>query len=81
MARLTPREDFHPNQVEALISISAAVNLDVITCQDADAPPKQPLAHALALLQQLWHGWPLPRAGARTTPQPLPQLFMRNQRA
>jgi hypothetical protein len=39
-ARLTP-----PRPRGALISISATGNLDVIPCQDADAPCKQPLAH------------------------------------
>jgi hypothetical protein len=65
-ARLTPREDFRLNQAGALISKSAARNLDVITCQDADAPRKQPFAHTPALLQQLWHWRPLPRGLERT---------------
>jgi hypothetical protein len=39
-ARLTPREDFHINQAGALISKSAAGNLDVITRQDDDTPRK-----------------------------------------
>jgi hypothetical protein len=50
-ARLTPREDFRINQVGALISMSAAGNLDVITRQGEDAPHKQPLAHTTAQLQ------------------------------
>jgi hypothetical protein len=40
-----PQEDFCLNHVGALVSISAAENLDVTTRQDADAPRKQPLAH------------------------------------
>jgi hypothetical protein len=37
-----PREYFRLDQARALISISVAGNLDVIPCQDADAPHKQP---------------------------------------
>jgi hypothetical protein len=36
------------------------------SCQDADAPRKQPLAHTPVLLQQLHHGLPLPRWIRRT---------------
>jgi hypothetical protein len=66
MARLTPREDYHLDQAGALISISATGNLDIIPCQDANAPCKQSLAHTPALLQQLRHGQPLPRGLGRT---------------
>jgi hypothetical protein len=61
-----PRDDFRLNQVGSLISISATENLDVIPCQDVDAPRKQPLAHTSELLQQLRHGQPLPRGLGRT---------------
>jgi hypothetical protein len=59
--RLTPRKDFCINQAGALISMSAAGNLNVITRQDNDAPRKQLLSHTSALLQPLWHGRPLSR--------------------
>jgi hypothetical protein len=61
MARLAPREDVCVNQARALISMSVAENLDVITRQDDDAPRKKLLAHTSALLQPLRHGRPLPR--------------------
>jgi hypothetical protein len=66
MARLTPQDDFRINQAGALISMSAVGNLNVITRQDDDAPRKQLLAHTLALLQPLQHGWPLPQGLERT---------------
>jgi hypothetical protein len=68
-ARLAPQEDFCINQAGALISMSAAGNLDVITRQDDDAPRKQTLTHTPSLLQPLQHGRPLPRGlGCRDNP-------------
>jgi hypothetical protein len=55
-----------PHSSGAPTSISAAGNLDVIPCKDADAPRKQPLAHTPAMLHQLRHGQPLPRGLGHT---------------
>jgi hypothetical protein len=57
------------NQAGALISMSAAGNLDVITRHGDDAPHKQPLTHTLTLLQPLRHGQPPPR-GLGCTDEP-----------
>jgi hypothetical protein len=75
-ARLTPREDFYVNQAGALISMSAAENLNVITCQGDDTPRKQPLTHTPALLQPLWHGRPPPRGLGYTDDHPVSALAL-----
>jgi hypothetical protein len=46
--------------------MGAAGNLDIISCQDDDAPRKQPLAHTPTVLQPLQHGRPLPQELGRT---------------
>jgi hypothetical protein len=82
MVRLTPREDFHLDRAGALISISTSGNLDIILCQDADAPRMQPLAHTPTLLQQLRHGQPLPWGlGHMDNPRYVPPLSTENQQA
>ena len=75
-ARLAPREDFCINQAGALISMSAAENLNVITCQGDDTPRKQPLTHTPALLQPLWHGRPPPRGLGYTDDHPVSALAL-----
>ena len=65
-----PREDFCINQAGALISMSAAGNLDVITRQDNDTPRNPPLAHTPVLFTTttVWAASP---SGARAYRQPL----------
>jgi hypothetical protein len=70
MAWLAPREDFYINQTGTLISMSAAGNLDVITCQDDDVPRKQPLAHNLTLFTTTT-AWATSPSGAWAYGQPL----------
>jgi hypothetical protein len=70
MAQLAPREDFCINQAGALISMSAAGNLDVITCQDGDAPRKQPLTHTPVLFTTTT-AWATSPSGVRAYGQPL----------
>jgi hypothetical protein len=69
-ARLASWEDFCINQTWTLILMTAEGNLDVITCQDDDAPRKQPLAHT-PMLFTTTTAWVASPSRARAYGQPI----------
>jgi hypothetical protein len=80
--RLTPREDCRLDQAGALILINVAGNLDIIPCQDTDAPRKQTLTYTQRCYNNYDMGsLSLGGSGVQTTPRSLPRLSTGNQQA